>query len=156
MTFFNARRHPLAVAVAVCLFSISARDAGAQALEEVIVTAQKREENVQQTPLAITAMSAETLERQGVANVRDLLTAAPGIGGAEPIGSRGTMSITLRGVSGGNPASPSFDPAIGMYIDGVYLGKSMGNSLDVAEIERVEILRGPQGTLYGATPPAAR
>lgn len=150
MPFITPRRHPLAVAIAISVLGATvSHNVHSQALEEVIVTAQKREENVQQTPLAITALSAETLEKQGVANVRDLLAATPGIGGAEPIGSRGTMSITLRGVSGGNPSSPSFDPAIGMYIDGVYLGKSMGNSLDVADIERVEILRGPQGTLYG-------
>ena len=150
MPLIAPRRHPLAVAIACSWLGATASlDVQSQALEEVIVTAQKREENVQQTPLAITALSAETLEKQGVSNVRDLLAATPGIGGAEPIGSRGTTSITLRGVSGGNPASPSFDPAIGMYIDGVYLGKSMGNSLDVADIERVEVLRGPQGTLYG-------
>ena len=147
MSLIHSRR-PLAVAIALS-GSLLGTGAHGQALEEVIVTAQKREENVQQTPLAITALSAATLEKQGVANVRDLLAATPGIGGAEPVGSRGTMSITLRGVSGGNPASPSFDPAIGMYIDGVYLGKSMGNSLDVADIERIEVLRGPQGTLYG-------
>lgn len=150
MFIIASRRRPLASAVAALFVTaLASGTVHGQALEEVIVTAQKREENVQQTPLSITALSAQALENKGVVNVRDLLASTPGIGGAEPIGSRGTMSITLRGVSGGNPSSPSFDPAIGMYIDGVYLGKSMGNSLDVAEIERIEILRGPQGTLYG-------
>ncbi|MCG3168617.1 MAG: hypothetical protein CALGDGBN_00114 [Pseudomonadales bacterium] len=64
-------------------------------------------------------------------------------------GSRGNMAITMRGVAGGSPANLSVDQAIGLYVDGVLIGKQVGSSLDVAELERVEVLRGPQGTLYG-------
>lgn len=150
MPFKTLHTRPLTMAVAgLMITAIGRPDAYAQALEEVIVTAQKREENIQQTALAITALSSQTLENRGIANVGDLMTSTPGISGSQPVGARGTLSVSLRGVSGGNPSNPSIDPAIGMYVDGVYLGKSIGNSLDVTDIERIEVLRGPQGTLYG-------
>lgn len=135
----------LSLAIAAALAPAHAQTA----LEEVVVTAQKREENIQQTPIAITALSSETLEKTGIQNIGDLRVNTPGLTGSEAVGSRGNFSIGLRGVSAGNPSSASVDPATALYIDGVYLGKSMGNSLDVADVERIEILRGPQGTLYG-------
>lgn len=140
-----ARRALLSLAVS----ALSVPAFGQAALEEIIVTAQKRQENVQETPLAITALSSVALERKGIQNVRDLMNTAPGISGFEATGSKGAVSVNLRGVSGGNPATPSFDPAVGLYLDGVYLGKAAGSALDVAELERIEIVRGPQGTLYG-------
>jgi iron complex outermembrane receptor protein len=118
-------------------------------LEEVVVTAQKREETVQDVPISITAMSATDLERRGVQNVGDLINAIPNMGGYEAPGGRGNVSFSLRGIGSGNPSNLSVDPANAMYIDGVYIGKQIGSALDVAEIERVEVLRGPQGTLYG-------
>ena len=140
-----ASRTLLCLAVTAALESAHAQNA----LEEVVVTAQKREENIQQTPIAITALSTEALEKKGIQNIGDLRAGTAGLTGSEAVGSRGNFSIGLRGVSAGNPSSASVDPATALYIDGVYLGKSMGNSLDVADVERIEILRGPQGTLYG-------
>ena len=123
--------------------------ASAQALEEVLVTAERRVESVQDTPISITALSNEGLEKRGITNVEDMFSSMPGMGGYTAPGSRGATSLNIRGASGGVGSNISLDPAVGMYIDGVYVGKMLGAAMDVAQIERLEILRGPQGTLYG-------
>lgn len=137
----------LAIAVAAAALPVSLPSYGV--LEEVIVTAQKREQSNQEVPISIVALGADALQARGIENPSDLLGQVPGLGGINSPGSRGTTSITIRGVAGGSAANLSLDPAVGMYMDGVFIGKMAGVSTDVAELERVEILRGPQGTLYG-------
>ncbi len=119
------------------------------ALEEVVVTAQKREEDTQDVPISITALSETDLERRGVLNAGDLIGTLPNMSGFESPGARGNLGISMRGIGAGSPSNLSVDPATAMYLDGVYIGKQIGSSLDVAELRRVEVLRGPQGTLYG-------
>lgn len=136
----------LAISVAAAALPSSVQ---AQALEEIVVTAQKREESNQEVPISITALSTESLERRGIQNSEDLLGQVPGVGGFSASGSRGSIGLAIRGVAGGSPSNLSLDPAVATYMDGVFIGKMAGSSIDVAELERVEILRGPQGTLYG-------
>ena len=124
-------------------------DSKSFAIEEIVVTAQKREQNLQDTPISITALSENMIENMGITNSKDLIGKIPGMGGYSAPGSRGTTTINIRGVTSGNPSNLSLDPAVGLYLDGVYVGKNVGSSMDVAEIERIEVLRGPQGTLYG-------
>lgn len=118
-------------------------------LEEVVVTAQKREESLQDAALPVTALSETMLEQRGILNSEDLIGELPGIGGYDSPGARGSASVTIRGIAGGSPANLSLDPAVAMYMDGVFLGKMTASAMDVVELERVEVLRGPQGTLYG-------
>ncbi len=146
------RLTPLALAVsssAWLMGSTGVVHAQGMALEEIVVTAQRRLETTQETPISITALSANAIENRGIQGFGDLIGEVPGVGGFEAPGSRGTMGLSIRGVSGGSPANVSLDPAIAMYMDGVYVGKTVGSSLDVADLERIEVLRGPQGTLYG-------
>jgi len=135
-----------AIAVAV-LAANSTMAAGM--LEEVVVTAEKREQNLQDTPLAIEALTEAAIENQGITDIKSLFDAIPGVQGYEAPSSRGNVSFYLRGVGAGNPNSVSSDPANAMYIDGVYLGKATGNGVDAMDLERIEVLKGPQGTLYG-------
>ncbi|MCB1647853.1 MAG: TonB-dependent receptor plug domain-containing protein, partial [Pseudomonadales bacterium] len=100
-------------------------------------------------PISISALSETDLERRGVLNAGDLISTLPNMTGFESPGSRANLSINLRGVGGGASSNLSTDPAAAMYLDGVYFGKQVGSSLDVAELQRIEVLRGPQGTLYG-------
>ncbi|MGI9246413.1 MAG: TonB-dependent receptor, partial [Steroidobacteraceae bacterium] len=125
----------------------------AKGLEEIIVTAQKKEERLSETPVSITALSGETLERLGATQFRDF---APGIPGLSfTTGGVGQTQINLRGVSTGSNISPT----VGIYVDEVPYGSSTAFAasaslaLDVGlfDVDRVEILRGPQGTLYGAS-----
>ena len=115
----------------------------------VVVTAQKRAEDLQETPIAITALSESDIENRGVSSLVDLHVAVPGIAGYEAPSSRGNIAFNIRGISSGNPNSVSADPANALYVDGVYLGKAAGNGVDAFDLERIEVLRGPQGTLYG-------
>ena len=144
-------RSALALAVAVLAGMPVSHQAQAQAgmLEEVIVTAQKREESNQEVPISITAFGADAISRRGIENTDDLIGQIPGVGGVISPGARGTTNVSIRGVSGGSASNLSLDPAVATYIDGVFIGKMAGGSVDVAEIERIEVLRGPQGTLYG-------
>ncbi|MEZ5568253.1 MAG: TonB-dependent receptor [Halioglobus sp.] len=143
-------RSALAIAVALLAMPVSQQVAAqAGVLEEVIVTAQKREESNQDVPISITAFGADAIERRGIQNTEDLIGQIPGVGGFSAPGSRGTTGLSIRGVAGGSPANLSLDPAVATYLDGVFIGKMAGGALDVAELERVEVLRGPQGTLYG-------
>jgi iron complex outermembrane receptor protein len=127
--------------------ALSAQGVSAQ-LEEVIVTAEFREADIQDTPIAMEAFDAEEIQKRGITNVKDLFNTAVGVVGYESPTTRGTISLNIRGVGSGNPTLWQ-DPANAVYVDGVYVGKGTGNGVDVLDLERVEILRGPQGTLYG-------
>ena len=126
-------------------FNASAQSA---MLEEVVVTAQKKEENLQDAPIAITAITASTIDDLDIANVVDLAGMAPNVHIINTPSNNTAATIAIRGGSTTNPAI-TWEPTVGMYLDGVYLGKGQGSIFDVVDLERVEILRGPQGTLYG-------
>ena len=117
-------------------------------LEEVVVTAQKKEETLQDAPIAITALTASTIDDLDIANVVDLAGMAPNVHIINTPSNNTAATIAIRGGSTTNPAI-TWEPTVGMYLDGVYLGKGQGSIFDVVDLERVEILRGPQGTLYG-------
>jgi iron complex outermembrane recepter protein len=120
-------------------------------LEEIVVTARKREERLQDTPIAISAFSAEGLEQRAISTVTELGDFAPNVkfNSAVPVSAtNATAAIFIRGI-GQNDYQLSADPGVGLYLDGVYISRGVGNVLDVLNIERIEILRGPQGTLFG-------
>jgi iron complex outermembrane receptor protein len=114
----------------------------------IIVTAQKRSENVQDVPIAITAISNQFLEARGIDSIDDLGTFAPNVKFERAPASKTISQIAIRGSVTINPAI-TWEPAVGLYLDGVYIAKAQGSIFDIADLERVEILRGPQGTLYG-------
>jgi iron complex outermembrane receptor protein len=118
-------------------------------LEEVLVTAQFREERLQTTPLAITAMTAETIEARSLSNSLDLDAFVPNAV-IQPLGAGwgSTMAAFIRGVGLGDNIL-SFEPGVPIYIDDVYHGRPQGAIFDLLDLERVEVLRGPQGTLFG-------
>lgn len=117
-------------------------------LEEVIVTAQKRAQDLQDTPIAITAFDSAAIDAQRITNVRDISLLAPNTQVAPSPGGSTGATIAIRGSATINPAI-TWEPVVGLYLDGVFLGKNLGGIFDIAELERVEVLRGPQGSLYG-------
>ena len=117
-------------------------------LEEIVVTAQRRASSLQDTPISIEAFGAEKLEMRGIGGLEDLGANVPSMVVEPHPLSNTTLRITIRGV-GITDSQVTQDPAVGIYIDGVYLARSVGLALDLADIERMEVLRGPQGVLYG-------
>lgn len=117
-------------------------------IEDVIVTAQRRSERLQDVPLAITAVSNETLEHHAVINVTDLSGMVPGLRTTGFSGGGGQGRISIRGLIGQNLPIGSPSP-VAVYLDGVYLPKPDSAFFELDDVERVEVLRGPQGTLYG-------
>jgi iron complex outermembrane receptor protein len=143
------RLTPLALALSAAA-AVSYHDpASAQALEEILVTARFREENLQQTPLAISAISAETLAANGATSVIDVADWAPNVV-IDQLGSGWgpTLAATVRGLGYGDFKATS-EPTMTIYVDDVVLGRPTGAILDLLDLERVEVLRGPQGTLFG-------
>jgi iron complex outermembrane receptor protein len=130
------------------VFALNVNAQSAGVLEEVVVTAQKKEENLQDTPIAITAITESTIDDLDIANVVDLAGMAPNVHIINTPSNNTAATIAMRGGVTINPAI-TWEPTVGMYLDGVYLGKGQGSIFDVVDLERVEILRGPQGTLYG-------
>ncbi len=121
------------------------------ALEEVIVTAQKREESVQDVPIAISAFSADKLAEKGVTNIANVSDFSPNIqiDRASPFaGSSTIISAFIRGI-GQNDFAFNMEPGVGLYVDGVYYARTVGAAIDLLDVERVEVLKGPQGTLFG-------
>lgn len=114
----------------------------------IIVTAQKREENIQEVPIAISAVGKEYLQSRDVTSIDGLGSVAPNVKIERAPGSSTTAQVSIRGSVTINPAV-TWEPAVGIYVDGVYIAKNQGAIFDVADLERVEVLRGPQGTLYG-------
>lgn len=142
----------VAAAVALVLHppAFSAQPSGAlDELEEVVVTARFRQESLQSTPIAISAFTAEELEARSALNVSDLGVTVPNAFIRQSVSNYGpTQTIGMRGVIQGD-SSYSFEPAVGIYIDDIYHGTLTGSTMDLLDLERVEVLRGPQGTLFG-------
>ena len=138
-----------ALTLAVAAVSLGAPLAFANgAIEEVTVTAQKREENLQNTPIAISALSAETLEKMGISDFTDVAKASPSIH-FTTYPSSNMLTLYMRGQGINDPMQITADGSVGLYQDGFYVGRALGAIFELADLERVEVLRGPQGTLYG-------
>jgi len=120
-------------------------------LGEIVVTAQFRATNVQDTPVAITAISSEMLERRSQTNIADVAAQAPSVTLKPQAGVWGpSITTNIRGIGGQIDPHPAFSPGVGMYIDDVFYTSTVGAVFDLLDLERVEILRGPQGTNAGA------
>ena len=122
-------------------------------LQEIVVTAQKRSENLQKTPLAVSAMTAETLEARGISDVSDISAAAPNLTTSITPSSTTNITVQIRGIGESDPVLTADSP-VGIYVDGVVIGRTAGAVFDLVDLERVEVLRGPQGTLFGRNTPA--
>jgi iron complex outermembrane receptor protein len=140
----------IAAAVASVLFPSVHSHARQDAvvLEEVIVTARKRQESLQETPVAVTALSATALREAGVRNLSDLNYIAPNIEVQSANGNAPLANVYIRGIGQRNTGA-NIDSGVGIYIDNVYVGRPDGALLDVNDIQSVQVLRGPQGTLFG-------
>jgi len=141
---------PIALGVATALASLAATAQESPAgLEEVVVTAQRVETDIQKTPVAVTALTGDFLRDYDFRQVTSIEGAAPNLNFAASTGGASSqVSAFIRGV-GEFDFLLTTDPAVGLYIDGVYLARTFGANLDLADVERVEVLRGPQGTLFG-------
>ena len=148
-----------ALAATLCLVATNATAQQPQAdqntenwaLEEIVVTARKREENLQDAPIAISAFSGDGLRHRGVTNLGQIENFAPNLtfqNNPSFGGASSAAAIYIRGI-GQKEFLPTVDPGVGIYVDGIYVARSVGAILDLVEVERVEVLRGPQGTLFG-------
>ena len=117
-------------------------------LEEIVVTAQRREESLQEAPLAVSAITVDTLEQRGTVDVSRLTSFVPNLTTTTTPGSTSSSTIAIRAIGNGDPILTSDSP-VAIYFDGVVIGRQAGASFDLLDLERVEVLRGPQGTLYG-------
>lgn len=135
----------LAVAATAAPFSTALAQA---ALEEVVVTAERRETSLQSTPLSIAALSADAMDRKGVTSVSDIALFTPNlaINGTRGNGNN-SPSFAIRGISGGGGATS--ERGVALYIDDIYVPRTAGSVFKVFDLDRVEVLRGPQGTLFG-------
>ena len=116
--------------------------------EAIVVIARKREERIIDVPIAVTAMSQVQLEKMGANDLSGVQGAVPNVNIVQGRGSAASANFFIRGI--GQPdALQTFDPAVGVYVDGVYLSRIQGALLNLYDVQRVEVLRGPQGTLYG-------
>lgn len=155
---FSTLFFPVILAVSCVGSALYAPDAEAQEkekrggasvlLEEIKVTARKREESAQDVPLAITAYNSAQLEALKVRDLTNLAVGMPNVA-LDDIGTtRGSANFSIRGL-GINSSIASIDPTVGLFLDGVYLGNNVGVIFDMFDVESVEVLRGPQGILFG-------
>jgi iron complex outermembrane recepter protein len=123
-------------------------EAAGGGLSEIVVTARRRAENLQDVPVAVTAISAATIQERDVTNLEDLNSFVPNMKISADRATSSTINVYIRGVGQDDPLW-GFDPGVGVYIDDVYLARAQAALLDVIDVQDLEILRGPQGTLYG-------
>lgn len=116
-------------------------------LEEIVITARKKEENLQTTPIAVTALTADALEKRQIIDIGSIQYSAPNVNIQPLIGNSG-VGMSIRGQVGVENTAASDSP-VGVYVDGVYTARSSMGFLELVDIERIEVLRGPQGTLFG-------
>jgi iron complex outermembrane receptor protein len=155
MNHYSSRACLLSGVAAVGLLTLgstpalaAAAAAGPVALQEVVVTAQKRAQNLQEVPISITAIDQETIKANRVSDVRDLNALAPNVTVRSGVGGNNIPSYTIRGLYA-QAAAPGTDKGVSLYLDGVYMGNALGSIFQLADIDQIEILKGPQGTLFG-------
>lgn len=140
---------PSRIAVAIALaIGAASNTYAAPELEEILVTAQKREQNLQQVPIAVTAMTQEMLQVNQVVTVTDLSSLAPGLTVRPAAGGSNLASFTMRGVTSYGVV-PGSDKQVSIYLDGVYISSPRASIFALPDIAQLEVLRGPQGTLFG-------
>lgn len=134
--------------ISIVVFSVSvlAQQAAAQTLEEIVVTAQKRAESVQEVPISITALDEEFLERSGIDDIRGLTDFVPGLNARVDAPTQSVFAI--RGI-GTNAFSVSADASVGIFVDDIYAGHPLIAGHSFFDVERIEVIKGPQGTLFG-------
>jgi iron complex outermembrane receptor protein len=137
-----------AVVYAQTSTSLDQTQAAGGGLSEIVVTARRRVENLQDVPVAVTAISAATIQDRDVTNLEDLNSFVPNMKISADRATSSTINVYIRGVGQDDPLW-GFDPGVGVYIDDVYLARAQTALLDVINVQDLEILRGPQGTLYG-------
>jgi iron complex outermembrane receptor protein len=133
------------------LGSAAAQAQAAPQIDRVVVTAQRRAEDVQGVPIAISAFTASEITARGLGDISQLDNLAPNVtldAGSPFSGTTSVLSAYIRGI-GQNDFAFNFDPGVGVYVDGVYLARTVGANTDLLDVERIEILKGPQGSLFG-------
>ncbi len=150
--FMGVRRSAPVLITSALLSAMLAPGAHAQsratALEEVIVTAQKREQSLQDVPVAVTALTKDAIEVNSVVDVNDLAGLAPNLSVRPAAGGTNIPAFNMRGITSYGVV-PGSDKQISIYLDGVYIGSPKGSIFQLPDIDRLEVLRGPQGTLFG-------
>lgn len=145
-------RPPLTLAILAALYGFSgstpasANDSRDLRIEEVIVTAERREASLQEVPVAVSSFSQEAVDAMQVSTIGDLQALVPNL--SIHVGDANNAVVYIRGI-GQIDSIAFFEPGVGIYLDDVYLGRAQGAFLDVVDVERIEVLRGPQGSLYG-------
>ena len=138
----------LALAVSLAMTAqVHAQRSTTTQIEEVVVTAQKREENMQDVAISMSAMDSNAIQKSFARTIDEITGMSPNLI-INPILGNGTIGVSIRGMQHAE-VEKSFDPAVAIYQDGVYLTSTTGALLNVWDAERVEVLRGPQGTLFG-------
>ncbi|WP_416379076.1 TonB-dependent receptor [Altererythrobacter sp. H2] len=154
MAFLDSRYVALlmagSAAIALAPASVAAQETGASEADDsvIIVSARRRDERITDVPVAVTAISGAALEAVGAIDITDIQAQAPNVTLENSRGTNSTLTAFIRGVGQQDPVS-GFESGVGIYLDDVYLNRPQAAVLDIYEVERVEVLRGPQGTLYG-------
>ena len=156
MKHYNAIRTGLMMGTGLATFALApaaafaqdAAEADSGGLEEIVVTAQKREQSLQDVPVSVTAISQASLETNRIVSVADLNGIAPNVSVRPAAGGTQIASFTVRGVNSFGVV-PGSDKQVSINLDGVYISSARGSIFDIADIARIEVLRGPQGTLFG-------
>ena len=131
-----------------CLVSLVAPQAAKAEIDEIVVTVQKREQSLQDVPVAVTAISSEALVENNIRSFQDLGAVAPGLVASNDVGY-GSAPLSIRGIGGANGGNAFGDEPVAVYIDEVYQARPRFSTADLLDIEAVEVLRGPQGTFFG-------
>jgi iron complex outermembrane receptor protein len=143
-----------AAGIAACVAALSHTTAVAQdapaagVLQEITVTARRREESIQDVPIAVTAITGDALDRTGATDIAELAQLVPSVTLEPSRATNSTLTAFIRGVGQQDPLA-GFEQGVALYVDDVYIARPQGALLDIYDVERIEVLRGPQGTLYG-------
>ena len=139
---------PVMAQVAAAVPASASDKAAAGGLDEVIVTAQRRSENLQKVPLAVTSLSQAALQKAQITTALDIARLVPNMIASNNVGQGSANVYYIRGL-GQTQSFPTFEPQVGTYVDDIYIGRQNANNLSLFGVEQVQVLRGPQGTLFG-------